>query len=89
MSEPKIYRKKPVEVQALRVPDLADDEGNDDLLDWIGEDAYLDEDDEIVIMTLEGEMHTSTGDYIIRGVSGELYPCKPDIFAKTYEEVQQ
>ena len=37
------------------------------------------------IKTLEGVMHASPGDWIIRGVNGELYPCKPDIFAKTYE----
>lgn len=40
------------------------------------------------IETLEGEMTAQVGDWIIRGVNGELYPCKPDIFAKTYEEVQ-
>ena len=39
------------------------------------------------IKTLEGEMRASIGDYIIKGVNGEFYPCKPDIFAKTYEEV--
>ena len=37
------------------------------------------------VNTLEGRMHAKLGDYIIRGVKGELYPCKPDIFAKTYE----
>lgn len=37
------------------------------------------------IETLEGKMHASSGDYIIRGVNGEIYPCKPDIFEKTYE----
>jgi hypothetical protein len=44
--------------------------------------------DRLVIKTLEGEMTASVGDYIIRGVNGEFYPCKPDIFSKTYEEVQ-
>mgnify|MGYP000012504888 CR=1 FL=1 len=39
------------------------------------------------IATLEGDMHVSVGDYIIKGVNGELYPCKPDIFEKTYEKV--
>ena len=42
---------------------------------------------ELYIKTLEGDHHVSVGDYIIRGVSGELYPCKPDIFHKTYEAV--
>ena len=44
-------------------------------------------DKEIDIPTLEGTMHASVGDYIIRGVNGELYPCKPDIFEKTYDKV--
>lgn len=39
------------------------------------------------IRTLEGLMHVSVGDYVIKGVQGEFYPCKPDIFAATYEEV--
>ena len=43
--------------------------------------------DRFVIDTLEGLMEVSLGDWIIRGVEGELYPCKPGIFAKTYEEV--
>ena len=89
MSEPKIYRKKPVEIQAMQVPNFADGEANDELIDWLGENAYLDDDCEFVIFTLEGEMHASTGDYIIRGVNGDFYPCNHDIFAKTYEEVQQ
>jgi hypothetical protein len=38
-------------------------------------------------VTLEGNMRISGGDYIIRGVQGEFYPCKPDIFAATYEAV--
>lgn len=40
---------------------------------------------EVVIHTLEGDMKASPGDYIITGVNGEQYPCKPDIFEKTYE----
>lgn len=43
----------------------------------------------LFIQTLEGEMHVSEGDIIIRGVSGEFYPCKPDIFEKTYEIVEE
>nr|DAW75152.1 MAG TPA: PGDYG protein [Bacteriophage sp.] len=41
----------------------------------------------LIIDTLEGTMYASEGDYIIKGISGEFYPCKPDIFHKTYEEV--
>jgi hypothetical protein len=42
----------------------------------------------LVIHTLEGDMVANMGDYIIKGVNGEFYPCKPDIFCKTYEEVE-
>ncbi len=50
-------------------------------------DAYQ-TDKKIVIHTLEGDMTASPGDYIITGVNGEKYPCKPDIFARTYELVE-
>ncbi len=43
-------------------------------------------DEEVEIKTLEGVMKANKGDYIIKGVRGELYPCKPDIFYETYEE---
>ena len=49
-------------------------------------DAYQ-TDKEVDIVTLEGIMHASVGDYIITGVKGEKYPCKPDIFEQTYEKV--
>ena len=49
-------------------------------------DAYQ-TDREMNIETLEGVMHTEPGDWIITGVNGERYPCKPDIFEKTYEPV--
>lgn len=44
---------------------------------------------EITIHTLEGDMIARVGDYIVTGVNGEKYPCKPDIFEKTYEEVDE
>ena len=47
------------------------------------------EDDRLAIRTLEGVHEVSWDDWIIRGVAGELYPCKPDIFEQTYEEVDQ
>lgn len=46
-------------------------------------------DKEMDIETLEGTMHASVGDYIITGVRGEKYPCKPDIFEKTYEPAEE
>lgn len=45
-------------------------------------------DETVVIHTLEGDMTASPGDYIITGVNGGKYPCKPDIFARTYEPVE-
>ena len=44
--------------------------------------------EEMVIHTLEGDMKASVGDYIITGVNGEQYPCKPDVFEKSYEQVK-
>lgn len=46
-------------------------------------------DKEVIIHTLEGDMKANVGDYIITGVNGEQYPCKPDIFEKTYELVEE
>ena len=43
----------------------------------------------LIIKTLEGLMKASVGDFIIQGVNGEIYPCKPDIFEKTYEKVEK
>lgn len=44
---------------------------------------------DIIIKTLEGDMRAKHGDYIIKGVNGEFYPCKNDVFAKTYELVEE
>ena len=51
-------------------------------------DGIFHEENRLKIMTLEGEYIISWGDYIIQGVKGEIYPCKPDIFEMTYEEVE-
>ncbi len=49
---------------------------------------YKDYINELKIATLEGEMNVSVGDWVIKGIKGEFYPCKPDIFEKTYERVE-
>lgn len=74
------YRKKPVVVDAVQFNNSADihEFCGDFVREPVGED-YLE------IKTLEGIMRASKGDYIIKGVNGEFYPCKPDIFEKTYE----
>lgn len=78
----KKFKKKPVIIEAIQ---------------WNGENlSEIDEftknevknhESVLIISTLEGDMYASLNDYIIKGVNGEFYPCKPDIFNKTYEEV--
>ena len=83
------YKKKPVEVEAFQyMGDLKDRYGV-----WLApawavkafeENVMYYDGPELYIKTLEGDHHVSAGDFIIQGVHGELYPCKPDIFAETY-----
>lgn len=94
------YRKKPVVIDALQltranavkvyewVHDCTAIKTDMDLYRW---DDYLSiiECKGMKIPTLEGEMIASMGDYIIKGVQGEFYPCKPDIFEATYEVVNE
>lgn len=84
------YRKKPVVIDAVQY--LPNDHNTRVIPQWLF-DAYsegtivVDEDGMTLIKTLEGNMLVSDGDYIIKGVQGELYPCKPAIFEATYEKV--
>ena len=92
------YRKRPVIIEAFQMkPARFHDER--DWPTWLiaarelhhldaGAFSYDKEADEYIIRTLEGAMTVSDDDWIIRGVHGELYPCKPEIFAMTYEEVE-
>ena len=80
------YRKKPVIIEAVRWKGFNEDE----IFEFThGEADYCANDCRMFINTLEGTMEASTGDYIIKGVNGEFYPCKPDIFEKTYEKVEE
>ena len=80
-----MYRKKPVVIEAHRL----DMYNATALATWCDGVVELGEFDlTIKIYTLEGIMTANYGDYIIKGVKGEFYPCKPDIFAATYEEVK-
>ena len=84
------FRKKPVEIEARQMlDDLANHIG---IVQWIkdgGHDAFVSPvGTHITICTLEGNMTADLGDWIIRGVQGEFYPCKPDIFAATYERAE-
>ena len=76
------YRKKPVEVEAFRY-------GYDDEPEWFLNSGMVKDiqNEYCTICTLEGDMRGNKGDYIIKGLRGELYPCKTDIFEKSYEKV--
>ncbi len=76
------YRKKPVVIEAVQWT------GNNfgELTDFM-HDAYGVDNKKVTIKTLEGTMTADIGDWIIKGVQGEFYPCKPGIFAATYELV--
>lgn len=80
------FRKKPVEIEAVRWTG----ENHDEVaaLGTINRGSIQRKDRALPIRTPEGEMLANVGDWIIRGVKGELYPCKPDIFATTYEPVE-
>lgn len=93
------YRKLPVEIEAIQLTT----ENFDKICDFIGTTPIqqLNKEREktknyslcsysgIYIKTLEGDMLANINDYIIKGINGEFYPCKPDIFEKTYEEVEE
>ena len=83
---PKKYRKKPVEIEAVRCTggNLAEVKR---FLNGTTT-AFNEQSLKISIKTLEGVITASPYDYIIKGVKGEFYPCKPDIFEQTYEEVE-
>ena len=78
------YRKKPVVIQAVQLTDAVLDADHPSDLHMPGV-VYDPMRREARIETLEGTMTASLGDWIIRGVKGEYYPCKPDIFEATYE----
>ena len=85
--EPNKYRKRPVVVEAIQ---------------WTGKNYkdiqafagikivhYFQEAEVLMVRTLEGDMFASRGDYIVKGIRGEFYPCKPDVFQETYEEAEE
>ena len=87
------YRKKPVVIEAFK---WTGDQNQVEDPEWIiekmrsGDITFLNDRTPLVkmqIKTLEGVMTADRGDYIILGVKGEVYPCKPDIFEMTYEPV--
>ena len=83
------YRKLPVEIDAKRL--MQDNAAA--VVSWASNFGGKDRrcvsvsEGALMIQTLEGVMTANVGDWLIRGVAGEFYPCKPEIFAKTYEVV--
>jgi hypothetical protein len=92
------YRKKPVVIEAYQYEGDFVSSGNWTAPDWVNE-AYNNgvlvykevgnTPPELYVKTIEGDMKCNYKDYIIKGVKGELYPCKPDIFEETYEQVDE
>lgn len=89
----KQFRKKPVIIEAMQFNDA--ESAAAILMAADGAISYNANhgespgavDEHLMISTLEGVMRADIGDYVIRGIKGEFYPCKPDIFAASYEEV--
>ena len=88
------YRKLPVTIEAEHVYKLLNLASNDwnNLPEWVKENyekgniVFLNK--SLSIMTLEGRMNANYNDYLIKGINGEIYPCKPNIFERTYERVE-
>ena len=91
------YKTKPCEIEAIQW----DGSNQKEVMDFVGEsliyyslnlDTSWNDDKPYVymaVMTLEGRMRMSKGDYIIKGLRGEFYPCKPDVFEKKYELIEE
>lgn len=76
------YRKKPVVINAIQW----DGDNIVDVMEFLGAKSFsYDYTTGLIIHTLEGKHYASIGDFIIKGIAGEFYPCKPDIFYMTYE----
>lgn len=88
------YRKKPVVIEAVQATGAP--ESNREIIDWTrwsptpaSMDAHPERGRSLSINTLEGAHWVAPGDWIIKGVQGEFYPCKPDIFEATYELAEE
>ena len=81
----KQYVKKPIVIEAVQYNGKNSADIHEFCCDKVREPVGA---DYLEIVTLEGVMRISPGDYVIKGIRGEFYPCKPDVFKKTYEEVE-
>ena len=90
------FRKKPVAIEAMQwagfnlseIKEFVGDNASVEIIDTGYKAGVTPPVAVITIHTLEGDMKVSMNDYIIKGVDGEFYPCKPDIFEKTYERIE-
>jgi hypothetical protein len=83
------FRKLPVEIEAVQWTGTNERGQNNihEIFEALGEFHFSSWTDELYIRTLEGEMTAKKGDWIIKGVRGEIYPCKDNVFKLTYEAV--
>jgi hypothetical protein len=82
------FRNRPVVVEAYCFDQQRDNFRPDWFQDRVTLNVIVTFPDHAIIRTLEGDMRADLGDWIIKGVSDEVYPCKPEIFAATYEAVE-
>lgn len=82
------FVKKPVVVEAIQYNGINITEIESFLVSKLPTVWSSVEDTQLIIPTLEGDMKVSKGDYVIKGIKGEFYPCKPDVFEKTYDVVE-
>lgn len=83
------FRKKPVVIEAYQYTQQRHGNGRPDWFqDRVTSNTIVTHEDHFIVRTLEGEMRGDLNDWCILGVKGEVYPCKPDIFAATYEAVE-
>lgn len=86
----KKYRKKPVVIEAIQFFGMGHHmDSTLDCIDFCNGKAVYHSNKGLVIETLEGSILATDTDYIIKGVKGEFYPCKPDIFEMTYQELEE
>lgn len=94
------YRKKPIVVEAVlwdgcnhrEMYNFLESKNSNDNMNSFGNNFYIDYNwvvGGLIIKTLEGEHIAKIGDYIIKGINGDFYPCKPDIFENMYEKVEE
>lgn len=92
------FRRKPIVVEAMQFE--ANYKGAQKIIDWVNKETGWNPDKntdppimyyygDLTIRTLEGDMHASDGDWIVKGTEGEFFPVKPKIFKKTYEAVSE